>query len=182
MTLVAGAPVRIGPALCIGAFIVVPGGTLALYTKRHLGAFQPDVNPAGVVPPAEDTVFRPGERDPLVPFGEHTAALAVCSDTGRPEHSDAAARRGATTYLASMFVIPADYEGEAARLESTAGRHSMAVVMANFGGPSGGLASGGGSAIWSDRGELLVRLDAAGSGVAVAREDEAGWSARAVML
>src|SRR5438874_557430 len=39
LTLVVGAPVRIGPQLHIGALILRPDGTTAIYTKHHLGAF-----------------------------------------------------------------------------------------------------------------------------------------------
>jgi predicted amidohydrolase len=58
----------------------------------------------------------------------------------------------------------------------------MAVVMANYGGPSGGLASGGKSAIWSESGELLVQLATTGSGIAIATEDGTSWHAKAVVL
>jgi predicted amidohydrolase len=180
-TLVVGAPVRTGSRLHIGAFILSPDRTIGLYTKHHLGAFPPGASCDGVVPPAEATVFHPGNHDPLVRFAGNTAAVAVCADTGRPAHPRAAAERGATTYLASMFVIPSDYDRDTANLQAYAGRHSMAVVFANFGGPSGGLACGGRSSIWSPRGELLARLEATGSGVAMAIEDHAGWRARTIM-
>jgi predicted amidohydrolase len=182
MILIAGAPVRMKSQLHIGAFIVSPDRALAVYTKHHLGAFSASDGPDGIVPPAEATVFRPGKHNPLVQFGGNTAAVAVCADTGRPSHPQEAAGRGAKTYLASMFVIPSDLKRDTANLRTYAARHSMAVVFANFGGPSGGLPSGGASAIWSERGELLVQLDAAGSGVAVAIEGHAGWRAKAVML
>ena len=39
MILIVGAPVRIGPRLYIGAFIIRPDQTTTLYTKHHLGAF-----------------------------------------------------------------------------------------------------------------------------------------------
>jgi NAD+ synthase (glutamine-hydrolysing) len=58
----------------------------------------------------------------------------------------------------------------------------MAVAFANYGGPSGGLASGGRSAVWSETGELLAQLEASGGGVAVAIESHAGWRAKAIML
>ncbi len=58
----------------------------------------------------------------------------------------------------------------------------MAVVLANYGGPSGGLSSGGRSAIWSEKGELLAQLEGIGPGVAVAIESEAGWRAKTIML
>lgn len=182
VTLVVGAPVRLGAGLHIGAFVLRPDRSSELYTKRHLGAFSADASPDGVVPPAEGSVFRAGDRDPLLELGGHAAALAICADTGHASHAARAARRGATCYLASMFVIPRELEPESARLADRAARHAMAVVMANHGGPTGGLPSAGASAIWSPEGELLARLAANGAGVVVAVEDEAGWRASSLAL
>jgi len=182
MTLIVGAPVRIGSRLYLGAFIVSSDGAVDLYTKHHLGAFPSSASPDGTVPAAEGTVFHPGNRNPLLRFGDNTAAVAVCADTSRPSHPKEAAERGARTYLASTFIIPSDLEKETASLRAYAVRHSMAVVLANYGGPSGGLASGGGSAIWSEKGELLAQLERIGTGVAVAIERDASWRAKTVML
>ena len=182
MTLIAGAPVRLDSRLHIGAFIISPDGTVSLYTKHRLGAFTADASCDGVVPPAEATVFRPGTLNPLVPVGGDTAAVAVCADIGQPSHPRQAAERGARTYLASMFVIPSEFEQESVRLGTYAVQHSMTVAFANYGGPSGGLHSAGRSTIWSGTGELLVRLEAVGPGVAVAVESPAGWRGRAIML
>jgi predicted amidohydrolase len=182
MTLIVGAPVRIGSRLYIGAFILSPDRTIGLYTKHHLGAFSASASCDGIVPPAEATVFHPGDRSPLIGLDGTTAAVAVCADTGRPSHPAEAARRGASTYLASMFVIPSEFKRETATLEAYAAQHSMTVAFANYGGPSGGLASAGRSAIWSERGELLAQLEATGSGVAVAIESDAGWRVSIVML
>jgi predicted amidohydrolase len=181
MTLVVGAPVTLGSKRHLGAFIISPDRTVDVYTKHHLGAFPTSASPDGIVPPPEASVFEPGDRNPLVRLGDGVAAVAVCADIGRPSHPKTAAERGARTYLASMFVIPADFENDSAKLESYAAQHAMAVVLANYGGPSGGLPSAGGSAIWSERGERLVQLEATGSGVAVAIEGPIGWRARAIM-
>jgi predicted amidohydrolase len=181
MTLVVGAPVRIGPQLHIGAFILRPDGTTALYTKHRLGAFSASASCDGIVPPAEATVFHPGDRNPLIHIGDTTAAVAVCADIGRPSHPQQAADRGANTYLASMFVIPSEFDGDAATLKSYAVKHSMMVAFANFGSPSGGLASGGRSAIWSETGELLAQLPMSGAGVAVVTETDRGWRAKTLM-
>jgi predicted amidohydrolase len=182
MTLVVGAPVRLASRLYIGAFIVSPDRSIGLYTKQRLGAFSASARVDGIVPPAEATVFHPGDRNPLVLVDGHTAAVAVCADTGRRSHPQAAADRGAKTYLASMFVIPSEFERETTSLGAYASQHSMAIVLANYGGPSGGLASGGRSGIWSENGERLVQLDSIGAGVAVAIEGHAGWRARTIML
>jgi len=168
MTVVVGVPVRLAERLHIGAFIIGADGSLDLYTKQRLGTFPPDVNPGGRVPPAEPSVFHAGDRNPLFCFDVHTAAIAICADIGNPAHAARAAERGADCYLASMFVIPVDFAADNSRLETYSARHQMSVVFSNYGGPSGGLPSAGQSAIWSAEGKLLARLDAAGSGIAVA--------------
>lgn len=182
MTLVVGAPALLADRLHIGAFLVSPDGSLGLYTKQRLGAFEPGVQPGAAVPLPEASVFEPGSRDPLLCIDGVAAAIAVCADTGRPSHPERAAHRGAGLYLASMFVIPGDLETESARLRSHALQHSLGVVFANHGGPTGGLDSAGCSSIWSERGELLARLDGCGAGLVLAHGNAQGWSAAALPL
>ena len=81
-----------------------------------------------------------------------------------------------------MFVIPSDFESESAKLAAYAREHSMLVVMANFGGPSGGLTSAGRSAIWSEQGELQSQLGPTGAGLVVAAKTESGWRSGTVAL
>ena len=182
ITTIVGAPVRLEGRLHIGAFVLYPDGTRTLYTKHRLGAFGEHARCDGIVPPAEATVFQPGDRNPLVRFGTNMAAVAVCADIGGPSHPQQAADRGATAYLASMFVIPSDYEGDSAKLRRYAAQHAMAVALANFGSPTGGLAAAGRSSIWSETGALLTQLGSSGAGVAVATETTAGWHTRTVTL
>ena len=180
LTLVVGAPVRIESRLHIGAFVIRPDRTVGLYTKHRLGAFSASASRDGSVPPAERTAFHPGDRNPLVEVGETRAAIAVCADTGDPAHPSAAAARGAKTYFASMFVIPSEFELESASLAAYAAQHSMAVVMANFGGKTGGLVSAGRSAIWSEKGELLAQLGPTGAGIVIATRTRGEWRAKTV--
>ena len=73
--------------------------------------------------------------------------------------------------IAAAQTIPkrlATSEHECTKLRGYAVQHSMCVVLANFGGPTGGLPAAGGSAIWSETGELLGQLGD-GPGVVVAR-------------
>jgi len=181
-TLVVGAPIRLAGRLHLGAFVLTPDRSVEIYTKRRLGAFGPDANPGGGVPSAEATIFVAGDRNPRVRLGDATAAIAICADVGDPTHAAIAAEGGASIYLASMFVIPRDYEKESATLRSYAGRHAMIVVLANPGGPTGGLPSAGGSAIWSDQGELLGQLDASGAGWLAAIDGPSGRGIRAGTL
>jgi predicted amidohydrolase len=184
LTLVVGAPARLGSSLHVGAFILRPERTSDLYTKRRLGTFPPaaalDSND-GTVPPAEATVFLPGDRDPLIRLDGHVAAVAVCADIGDPDHPRRAAAQGADAYLACMFVIPSDFYAEASRLARFAAEHRMTEALANFGGPSGDLRSAGRSSIWSETGELLVQLGPGGTGIAIVTETQQGRTARAVM-
>ncbi len=185
MVLVVGAPVRIGSSFHIGAFILFPNQTIELYTKHYLGAFPPSAicdSCDGIVPPAEATSFQPGDHDPLIHFGGNIAAVAICADIGRPAHAQRASNRNADTYLASMFVIPSDFEGVVSKLSHYAVQHRMMTAFANFGGPSGGLRSAGRSAIWSETGELLVQLETNGPGVAVVTETPEGRRTRAVAV
>jgi predicted amidohydrolase len=181
-TLIVGAPVRIEARLHIGAFVLHHDRTTTLYTKHHLGAFAESARCDGTVPPAEATVFHPGDRNPLVRFAGNIAAVAICADIGRPSHPQQAVARGARTYLASMFVIPSDFEGDAAKLSGYARQYSVTVALANFGSPTGGLAAAGRSSIWSETGELLARLNPSGSGVAVATRTSNGWRAKTFMV
>ncbi len=180
ITLIAGAPIRVDGRLCLSAPVFGPDGSTAVYTKRRLGAFPPDANPAGRVPPREDSVFVAGDSDPLVPLHGNPAAIAICADIGEPSHAASAARRGARCYLASMFVIPADLDAERARLRKFAERHSMTVAFANYGGPSGGLPAAGRSSIWAAGGKLVGELDAKGEGLLVASADANGWRTTAL--
>jgi predicted amidohydrolase len=166
MILIAGAPVRLDGRLHIAAFIISPDGSIALYTKHHLGAFSDSARADGVVPPAEATFFQAGDRNPLIRLGGATVAMAVCADTGRPAHPRAAAERGA--------------ERETANLGGYAVEHSMLVAFANYGGRSGGLASAGRSGIWSPDGEPIAQLGPTGGGIALALEDRGGWRGRAI--
>jgi predicted amidohydrolase len=182
MTLIPGAPVRVDGRLQLGAFILTPDRGVGLYTKQHLGAFPASANPGGTVPPAEAKIFSAGTLNALVPLGEHRAAIAICADTGRAAHPRRAAERGADTYLASMFVIPADLASDVRNLSTYARRHALAVVLANFGGPTGGLPAAGSSAVWSPAGEVVAQLASEGSGVVVAREHAGGWRGRAIAV
>lgn len=79
-----------------------------------------------------------------------------------------------------MFVIPSEYEGEVSKLNCYAVQRRMMTALANFGEPSGGLRSAGGSAIWSETGEMLVQLEKNGFGIAVVIQTPEGCHTKAV--
>ncbi len=182
LTVIAGAPVRLGQSLHIAAFIIDPKRTVSLYTKQHLGAFGDCARFDGCLPPPEASIFQAGTLDPLVPFGDGLAAIAICADTGRASHPQRAAGRGAKAYLASMFAIPSEFDRDCVTLTQYAVEHSMLAALANFGSATGGLAAAGRSSIWSEHGALIARLPPHGAGIAVATRSTDLWHAELAML
>lgn len=175
MTVVVGAPLRSDDLLHIAAVVLGADGVRSAYTKQHLGAFPESAKVDGLVPPAEASVFSEGTLNPMVDVSGHQAMIAVCADANRPAHAERAAEAGATTYLASTFVIRSEFAQATANLADRAKRHGMAVVFSNYGGRSGGLQSAGRSGIWANDGTLLGSLPAQGSGVLVATEERGTW-------
>lgn len=167
VTLVVGAPVRRSEDLHLAALWIAADQPPVVYGKHHLSGDEVDL-------------FTPGLHLPLLPIGGGHAALAVCADTGHATHPQAAADAGATTYLVGSLVSGSRLAGEWAALQGYAERHGMAVLFANYGAPSGGLAAQGGSAIWAEDGRLLASIDAPGAGVVVALESASGWDTRVV--
>jgi predicted amidohydrolase len=168
-TLIVGAPIRLDSGLHIGAFVLEPGARPRIYTKRF---------PFG----AENDVFAPGSLDQLIELGDDRAALAICADTSHAEHAEAAAKRKASLYLAGVCFDADWYPAGTGLLSGYAAKHAMAVVMANAGAPATNFGTAGGSAVWSETGAPVVRLEGLGAGVAVARRDERGWSGETVRL
>jgi predicted amidohydrolase len=182
MTLVVGAPVRSASGLHIAAFIIQPGGGVQVYTKHHLGAFRPEDSPDGAVPPPEASFFSPGAMNPKVAWRGRTLAVSICADSAYPSHAQSAAERGSELYLSCQFAIPSHMAVKMSRLKDAARRHGFTVVFSNFGGTTGGLASGGGSCIRSADGHAVVRLPAEGCGLAIAWEDGMRWAGKTVSV
>lgn len=182
LTLVVGAPLALADALHLASFVLSPSGEVLHYTKRHLGAFPPQVNPGGPIPPPEPSVFVPGTLDPPLEHEGRPAALAICADTSQPSHPAAAAARGAELYLVSMFFTPSELVGEHAKLAGIAREQGLLVAVANYGGPTGGMAAAGGSAAWAPGGALLGRLPESGPGLLRLEETGGSWRAKALAL
>jgi predicted amidohydrolase len=169
VTLIVGAPIRLGSGLHIGAFVLEPDRSSKIYTKRHL--YRP-----------EKAAFVPGSRDPQIELAGDRGSLAICADTSYPEHAEEAAKRGASLYLVGAFFDPEGYPAGSDRLAGYAMRHGMAVVLANAGGPATGFAAAGGSAVWTESGALVAELDGVGSGLVVATRSEGRWNAETARL
>ncbi len=161
---VVGMPIRLSddsPVL-IGALVLGADGSLEIYSKQHLH-------------PGEEVAFAPGTGGSTLKIGTDTVALAICADFSHASHAAAAARQGADLYAAGVLITESGYAPDTALLQGYARTHSMAVLMANHGGATGGWESAGRSAIWAADGSrrhrgrgiswwLLVAMLTAGRG------------------
>jgi predicted amidohydrolase len=146
-----GAPV---PGPRIGILAVDGDGARAVYGKVHLHS-------------SEALHFVPGEPA-VVEVDGWRLGLAVCRDTGIPEHAARTAALGMDGYVAG--VVHADHEaglhGERAR--RVAADHGVWVATAAFAGPTGGGfdRTSGRSGIWSAEGKLIAEAGVAPDDVA----------------
>ncbi|MEV4251994.1 carbon-nitrogen hydrolase family protein [Spirillospora sp. NPDC049652] len=136
-----GAPVP-GPG--IGVLAVDGTGAHVAYTKVNLHG--PEIES-----------FVPGEPT-VIEVDGWRLGLAICRDTGVPEHAAKTAALGMDGYVAGVvhFDHEADVVGERAR--RTAAEHGVWVATAAFAGPTGGgfERTSGRSSIWSATGDLLA--------------------------
>ncbi|KAG0569350.1 hypothetical protein KC19_6G084500 [Ceratodon purpureus] len=159
MTAVVGLPLSLpGRPGCvfIGALVLEPNGGVCVYTKQHLA-------------PSEASVFEVGMGGAHAQVAGQQVAVAICYDTAHASHPAAAADIGASIYAAGIWSTPEEVDMIKARFEGHALRHHLTVVVANYGGPTaGGAPSGGGSAIWSALGTLVVKAPKSGVSLVVA--------------
>lgn len=171
VTTVVGMPIRLkgNPAVLIGALVLGADGSLGVYSKQHLHS-------------GEERVFAPGAGGPTLKIGNDTVALAVCADFNHASHAAAAAEQGADLYAAGVLISDTGYAADTTLLQGYARQHSMAVLMANHGGPTGGWQSAGRSAIWSEDGSTIVSAPGGGNCLVIAHRDAGRWRGRVIAV
>jgi predicted amidohydrolase len=168
MIIVAGAPVKIKDKLCIGSFIFLPDGTTSIYTKQYLHS-------------GEENFFVPNsEFNPVILSGNERISVAICADITNPVHSANAGNNKTTLYVASLFYTPAGISEAYKQLSSYAQKYGMNILMANYGGPSYNLQSGGQSAFWSKNGLLVGNMDENTSGLLIIEDSKGEWRVRTI--
>ena len=169
MTTVVGLPLRqLGSdAIMIGALVFAADGSHAIYTKQHLHS-------------GEEAVFTPGDGGALLGVGSEHVALSICADFTHPSHAHAAALKGAGVYATSVLVSEKGYARDSGLLQGYAINHSMGVLMANHGGPSGGWTCAGRSAFWSPGGDLVASASGMGDCLVIARRRKGAWQGQVV--
>ncbi|RON91536.1 carbon-nitrogen hydrolase family protein [Pseudomonas fluorescens] len=169
LTAVVGMPIRHKDSskALIGALTLGGDGSLEVYSKQHLHS-------------GEELFYAPGAGGSTLRIGSDAVALAVCADFSHASHAAAAAEVGADLYAAGVLIGEKGYGSDSAILRSYAQNHSMAVLMANHAGLTGGWQSAGRSAVWSENGALVAAAPGPGELLVIARRDAGQWLGRVV--
>lgn len=170
VTVVLGAPIEAEDQVHphIGALTLFPDGHVGLYHKQFLHPGEDAF--ASHAPPGQATYAIDGV----------TCALSICADSAHPEHAARAAENGAQVYLSSALISPAGYPTDSGRLRHHAQQYGYAVLLANHGGPTGGYASAGRSALWNERGELVIEAPGEGPWLVIGEKNGPDWLGRLV--
>ena len=172
MTILVGAPVASedGQALSIGCIALFADRTATIYRKHFLHQGEERFVVAGA---SISRIHR---------IADTSVALAICADAAHEEHVVAARRGQANVYAAGVFWGPSGYADDAALMQRYASVHRLLVVVANHGGPSGGMPSAGRSAIWAPGGELLACAHEHGQGLVIASPNNGGWCVESIAV
>lgn len=144
----AGAPVD-GPCIGILAVDGVAGTVDVAYRKLYLGDSEPDR-------------FHPGPEPRVLTVEGRRLGLALCKDTGVPEHQARTAALGIDGYVAGTCMSAEETAEQDARGARIAAAHGVWVAFASFAGPTGDgyTHTAGRSTIWAPDGAVIARTDA----------------------
>ena len=137
-----GAPVE-GPHI---ATLAVDGdGARVVYRKQH--------------PHTTEDRFRPGPGPEVIEVDGWRLGLAICRDTGIPEHARQTAALGIDAYVGGAVDHQGTEEVVAERAHSIATTYGVWVAFASFAGPTGGGfdLTAGRSGIWTPQGSVAAR-------------------------
>ena len=107
---------------------------------------------------AESERFTPGDAPVIFEIDGWRLALAICKDTGVPQHAAEAATAGFDVYLAGVLESINDAGVIPARARRVANDHGVWVVIASFAGSTGGgyESAAGRSGIWRPDGSVAT--------------------------
>jgi predicted amidohydrolase len=168
ITIIAGAPIRIQSNLFLGEFCIAPNNSVSIYTKQFLHS-------------GEEIYYQPSfDYNPILEIENERISCAICADIDNPKHPENASKNNSSTYIASIFFSPNGIPQAHQSLQSYAAQYRMNVLMANFGGDSYGSPSGGRSAFWNNKGELIAQLQDSGSGLLLVEQQNNGWVSKII--
>lgn len=130
----------------IGMLAVGGGGAAVAYRKMWLGE-------------AESERFTPGSTPVALEVDGWRLGLAICKDTGVPQHAADTAALGIDVYVAGVLESADDAAIQDERARRVATGERVWVAIASFAGATGGGydRAAGRSSIWTPHGEVLGR-------------------------
>jgi predicted amidohydrolase len=146
-TALVGAPVDDGAGRrSIGMLAVDGSGVAIAYRKVWLGG-------------EERSRFAPGRDPAVLEIDGWRLGLAICKDTGVPQHAAATAALGIDAYIAGVLETVDDAGVVETRARRVATDHAVWVAIASFAGSTGGGydRAAGGSGIWRPDGSAVAR-------------------------
>jgi predicted amidohydrolase len=142
----AGAPVG-GEAgtVHIAMLAIDATGVRVAYRKMWLGGAEPDR-------------FTPGLEPAVIEVDGWQLGLAICKDTGVPQHAADTAALGIDAYVAGVLEAAEDAAIVEERARRVAADHRVWVAIASFAGSTGGgyERAAGGSGIWTADGVAVA--------------------------
>ena len=168
ITIIAGAPIQNESELYIGEFIIFPDNSVSIYTKQFLHE-------------GEDAFFQPSfDYNPMIVIEDQKISFAICADIDHTLHAENAAQKETSIYIASIFFSPNGIPNAYSHLQSYAQQHKMNVLMSNFSGESWGSPSGGKSAFWNNKGELVAQMNDSDSGLLIVEKQGDNWISQVI--
>jgi predicted amidohydrolase len=129
------------------ALLAVDGsGASVAYRKTWLGGSEADS-------------FAPGDGPAVLEVDGWRLGLAICKDTGVPQHASDTASLGIDVYVAGTCESAEDARRQDQRAWRIATDHDVWVAFASFAGPTGGgyTDTAGRSGIWAADGAVVVQ-------------------------
>lgn len=166
IVIVAGAPIRVKTDLYIGAFIIRPNKSIDIYTKQYLHD-------------GEELFYSSSmDYNPIIKLGKERLSVAICADINNEKHPYHAAENETSIYLACIFYSNNGIDKGCEQLKNYAQNYSLNILMANYSGELWNMKSGGKSAFWNSKGELIENLNSNDSGLLVAEKKNEKWKAK----
>lgn len=168
ITIIAGAPIQIESNLFLGEFCIAPNDAVSIYTKQFLHT-------------GEEIYYQPSfDYNPMLEIENERISCAICADIDNPKHPENARKNNSSTYIASIFFSPNGISQAHQSLQNYASQYQMNVLMANFGRDSYGSPSGGRSAFWNSKGELIAQMEDSGSGLLLVEKHNSDWTGKII--
>ncbi|MDD5151551.1 MAG: carbon-nitrogen hydrolase family protein [Flavobacterium sp.] len=166
ITIIAGAPINIESNLFLGEFCITPDNFVSIYTKQFLHT-------------GEEIYYKSSfDYNPILKIEDERISCAICADIDHQQHPENASKNNSSTYIASIFFSPNGIPQAHQSLQNYACQFKMNVLMANFGGDSYGSPSGGRSAFWNNKGELIAQMEDTSSGLLVLEKHNGDWTSK----